>query len=309
MLDEAVAWIEANSEPTDSFIVSHCGQTLVSTYQNGFDADMLHELQSATKTFSAVLVGIALDQGLIESVDQPLVELLPDYADLLTGEKAEITLRHVLTMTTGLRWVDFGANNSFVQIGAAEDSVVYVLEQPLLAAPGETFFYNTGSSHLLSAIIHHNSGMTTAEFAEAHLFEPLGIEAYQWPALRDGVQQGGWGMYMKPADFLKFGELLLNGGRWQGEQVVSRAFVDDATAFLVPNGMGGGYGYQMWIDTNTFDVDDIAGARGYGGQDCLVMAELGLVVVFTGDIIAPAQMAQDVATVVNRFVIPAYTGP
>ncbi len=308
LLAGALAWIDDEPNYIDSFIVSHCNEIQTEAYYRGYDEATLHDLQSATKTFSAVLIGIAIDQGLIEGVEQPLVELLPDYAHLLTGDKAAITVEHTLTMTTGLRWVDFGLGNSFDRIAAAEDSVEFILGEPLETAPGEVFHYNTGSSHLLSAILHHNSGMTTAEFAELHLFGPLVIDEYSWPALQDGVNQGGWGLHMRPRDFLKLGQALLDGGVWDGQQVVDEAFVDAATAHQVATDYGGGYGYQMWIETQLFDVEDIAGARGWGGQDCLVLDDLDLVVVFTGDIAYPYEMAEHVPHLVNEYVIPAHVG-
>lgn len=305
-LDEAVDWIASNRNHIDSFQVHHCGELLVEQYYNGFTASTPHELQSATKSFTAVLVGIAIDQGLIRDVDQPIVELLPAYADLLTGERAEITVAHLLTMTSGLAWTDFGLGNSFDRIEAAEDSVAFILGEPLVTSPGEVFHYNTGSSHLLSAILHHNAGMSTAEYAERYLFGPLGVEEVEWPALRDGVNQGGWGMYLRPADFAKLGQLLLDEGVWQGERVVSEAFVDAATAPQVATEYGGAYGYQLWIQTDWFDADDIAAARGYGGQDCFVLEELHMVVTFTGDVDEPEAMAEDVIELMNDYILAAH---
>ncbi len=308
LLDEADAWIDTHAPYIDSFQLAHCGDTLVEEYRNGYQAGTHHDLQSATKTFSAVLIGIALDQGLIEGVEQPLAELLPDYARLLEGDKAQITLEHLLTMTSGLAWTDFGVGNSFDKIEAAEDSVAFILGEPLETTPGEVFHYNTGSSHLLSAIIHHGSGTTTAAYAEERLFTPLGIETHDWDTLRDGTHKGGWGLDLAPGDFAKLGQLLLDEGSWDGDRIVSQDYVDAATAPQVETDMGGFYGYQAWIETNLFDADDIAGARGYGGQDCLVLEELDMVATFTGDIRYPADNAQDVVTVMNEYVIPAWTG-
>jgi len=309
LLADALSWIDEQPNYIDSFIVSHCNEIQSEAYYRGYSDTTLHDLQSATKTFTALLIGIAIDQGMIEGVDQPLSELLPGYAHLLTGDKAGITLEHVLTMTTGMRWVDFGVGNSFDRIAAAPDSVEFILDEPLETTPGEVFFYNTGSSHLLSAIVHYNAGTSTAEYAEQHLFELLGVGDYTWPALQDGVNQGGWGLYMRPRDFLKLGQLLLDGGAWEGQQVVSEWFVDAATAHQVDTDYGGGYGYQMWIEAQLFDVDDIAGARGWGGQDCLVLDDLDVVVVFTGDIAHPYEMAEHVPFLVNDYVIPAHVGP
>jgi CubicO group peptidase (beta-lactamase class C family) len=305
-LDAALAWIDDNPNHIDSFAVAHCGQTLVATTYNGYEPATLHDLQSATKSYSAVLVGIAIDQGLISGVDQPIAELLPDHAHLLEGDKALITVEHLLTMSSGLAWTDFGPGNSFDRIAAAEDSVAFILGEPLETTPGEVFFYNTGSSHLLSAIVHNNSGMSTAAYAEQQLFEPQDITAYTWPTTLDGIAQGGWGMTMTPGDFAKLGQLLLDEGRQDDAQLVSQAFVDAATAPQVDNGMGGSYGYQLWIETNLFEVEDLAAARGYGGQDCFVLEELDMVVTFTGDIRYPADMAQDVVTLMNDFVLPAH---
>ncbi len=301
-------WIDANPTHIDSLQVHHCGELRIEAYFNGYDADALHDLQSATKTWSAVLIGIGIDQGWIEGVEQPLAELLPDHAHLLEGEKADITLEHLLTMTSGLAWQDFGLANSFERIAVADDSVAFVLGEPLETSPGEVFHYNTGSSHLLSAIVHHNAGMSTADFAQRWLFDPLGIPAPVWPALRDGVNQGGWGMEMRPSDFAKLGQMMLDEGRWQGEPLLGEGFVHAATTPWVLTDHGGWYGYQMWIETNLFEVDDIAGARGYGGQDCFVLEQLDMVVTFTGDIAYPSEMAEDVVTLMNEHILPAHVG-
>jgi CubicO group peptidase (beta-lactamase class C family) len=308
-LQRAVDWIESNPNGIDSFQVHHCGEPLVEQYYNGYTGSTRHELQSATKSYTAVLVGIAIDQGLIRDVDQPIVELLPAYAGLLTDEKAGITVAHLLTMTSGLAWTDFGARNSFERIAAAEDSVAFILAEPLVTSPGEAFFYNTGSSHLLSAIVHYNAGMATAAYADRHLFGPLGVEDVVWPALRDGVSQGGWGMEARPSDFAKLGQLLLDEGVWRGERIVSEAFVDAATTPHVATDHGGGYGYPMWIQTDWFDVQDVAAARGYGGQDCFVLEDLHLVATFTGDITKPNQMAVDVTNLMNDDILAAHAEP
>jgi len=305
-LQQAVDWITSNRNFIDSFQVHHCGELLVEQYYNGFTRTTPHEIQSATKSYAGVLVGIALDQGLIRDLNQPILELLPAYADLLTGEKANITVAHLLTMTSGLAWTDFGPGNSFDRIEAADDSVAFILGEPLVTSPGETFYYNTGSSHLLSAIIHHNAGMATAAYADRHLFGPLGIAEVEWPALRDGVNQGGWGMYLRPEDFAKLGQLLLDEGVWQGERLLSQEYVDDATSPHVPTEYGGSYGYQLWIQTEWFEVEDIAAARGYGGQDCFILEDLDTVVTFTGDIDQPDAMAVDVTNLMNNFILPAH---
>lgn len=304
-LERAESWIQQNKNYIDSFVVRHCNQVILENYYRGYNNHLTHEIQSATKTFSAALIGIALDQKILKSLEQPLYEILPQYAYLLTGAKRNITLRHVLMMTTGLRWIDFGPQNSFERIYAAPDSIAFVLAEPLVSLPGQKFAYNTGSSHLLSAIIHKTTNLTTVAYAQKYLFGPLGITDVYWPSLLDGIAQGGWGIYMRPSDMAKFGQLYLDGGRWKGRQLISQAFIDEATRNLVPTGQGGGYGFQMWI--NDFGNHDMAAARGYGGQDIFILEDLDLVVVFTGDIRFPAEMAKDVKELMEHSILPAFS--
>lgn len=305
LLEAARGWIADNETFIDGFIVQHCGERIIEEYYRGFHAERPHDMQSATKTFTAMLVGIALDQGIIESLDQPIIELLPDYADVLEGDKALITLEHLLEMTSGLEWTDFGDGNSFERIAEAEDSTRFILEQPLVSKPGESFFYNTGSSHLLSAIVRYNSNMPTAKFADEYLFGPLGISEYEWQTHPDGTHQGGWQLYMRPDDSAKFGQMLLDEGVWNGERILSAGFIDAATTFrnATPYGVSG-YGYHMWIETD-FGADDLAAARGWGGQDIFVLDELDTVVVFNGDIWHPKEMKDHNFKLMSEFIIPA----
>ena len=306
-LAAAVRYIESKETHTHAFLVHRGGKVVLEQYFEGFDKDKLHQLQSATKSITSTLIGIAIDKGHLEGVQQPLHELLPRYDALLTGKKRRITLEHVLTMTTGLEWRDWRTGptgkSSFDDIENAADSIRYVLTRPLVTEPGAVFHYNTGSSHLLSAILHHNTGMTTAAFAERHLFAPLGITAYQWPALSDGIHQGGWGMYMKPRDMLRIGQLIQGGGTWKDKRVVSKAWVDAATRRHV-DAVGfqqNGYGYHWWIPSGY--GTDVAAAMGYGGQDIFVLKAMDTVVVFTGDTRYPTIRLAEPAKILRTYVL------
>jgi len=307
-LNKAAAWIEANKTFLDSFIVLHCDNVMVEKYYNGYHADKRHDLQSATKTFSAALIGIALHEGLIDSIDQPLIELLPDYKDILVGGKEKITLRHLLAMTSGLKWTDFGPERSFEFQAAAKDSAAYILGEPLVSDPGEKFFYNTGSSHLLSVIISERTGMPASEYARKKLFSPLGVKDFVWNAHSDGRSEGGWQLYLRPRDMLKFGKLYLDGGVWQGKRLIDESYIDEATRQQVDtNGGpgGGGYGFQMWIERD-FGTEDIAAARGWAGQEIIVLEELDTVVVFNGNIMHMPENTRDVKRIMNEFIVPAH---
>lgn len=305
-LAEAIAWIEANESQLHSFLVYQCGRKILEDYYLGYDAIMPHDLQSATKTVSAMLIGAALKSGLLKDLDQPLVELLPDYAHLMIGAKANITLRHVLTMTTGLRWKDFGRANSFDEIAASKDSVQYILSEPLVSLPGEVFFYNTGNSHLLSAIITQLTGKSAFDYADEVLFSPLGMMDYRWDDFADGLNLGGWGLYMRPRDMAKLGMVLANQGRWEGRPILDADFLRQAmTAQAATQGGpgGSGYGFQMWIQDDLTEKP-VAAAMGWGGQTIFVLSELDAVVVFTGSVdINPAKNVDHIRHVLKNYVL------
>lgn len=307
-INAAVNWVATNYNYIDSMLIKHCDTLLTENYYNGFNANTLHEIQSATKTFSSTLVGILLRKGVITSLDQKISELLPNYSSLFVGGRENITVRHLLTMTTGLRWNDFTPPTSFDEINAASDSINYVLTRTLETTPGAKFAYNTGSSHLLSAIVKVKTGMSTDKYAEQELFGPLGISTYTWPKLKDGINQGGWGMYMKPIDFIKLAQLYRNGGVWNGTQILDKSFADAAIVKQVVTGNTlENYGFQMWIEED-YGTAVVAGARGYGGQDSLVAKAQGYTIVFTGSIQQPTQMATDIKNLIKNYIVPSHVG-
>ncbi len=300
---ETETWLKGRRHHLDGIMVQHRGVLVYSRMFNWFRSNQPHEIQSATKTISSMLVGIALDDGILKTVEQPIVELLPEYAPLFVGDKAKITVKHVLTMRTGLRWVDFGVDNSFEKIEVAPDSVAFVLGETLESKPGERFFYSSGSSHLLSAIIQRQTGMTAFEYAKRRLFEPLGIIEVSWPSLPDGRTQGGWGIYLSPDDMLKIGETLCSRGMYRGKHVVSASYVDEMFKRHAETHLNAGYGYQLWLP-NDHGHKDLGAARGYGGQDIFVVRDLNLVVVFTGNIGNPERNANDIRLLVRDVILP-----
>ncbi len=306
LLNQGMQWIETEATHVDSVLIQHCDRLVIERYMNGYDRESLHDLQSATKTFTAVLIGIAIDQGLIRSTNQRIKKLLPDHEHLLTNRKKRITVRHLLEMTSGLQWVDFGPERSFEKQAAADDSVAFILGERLLSTPGKTWFYNTGSSHLLSAIVREVSQRPTAEFADENLFGPLGIDRYRWSTHRDGVHEGGWQLHARPIDALKLGQMLLDGGVFDGKRIVSESFVDDATSVRQSTtSETSKYGYQMWIETD-HGPSDLAGARGYGGQNIFVAQDLDTVVVTTGSIRYPQAAVTAVRKFMGEYVTPAH---
>ena len=251
-----------------------------------FDADTPHSLKSASKSVASLAVGIAIDQGLIRSVDEPILDFFPELADIRTPERDRLLLRHALSMTLGLQWIEAtpatGPANDETRMYLSGDACRYVLTRPIIALPGEQFFYSTGALALISAIVHKATGQPLDEFARAHLFAPLGISGEQWNRIGRDTDAGG-GLYLRPRDMARIGQLVLDGGRWNGSQIVSKGWIDASTSTLVKATDDQGYGYLWWTGRARHKRKDVLwiGALGRGGQSIRIVPELDLVVVVT----------------------------
>ncbi len=217
-----------------------------------YDRTMQHDMRSISKSVTSLLFGIALEQKKIASLDQPVFDFFPEYADLRTPEKDRITLRHLLTMSTGLAWEEAlpfaDPKNDETLMTRARDPYRYVLERPLASAPGTKYNYCGGATALLGAILTKKTGQKLDDFARVNLFEPLGIADFEWVKLANGDPAAWAGLRLKPRDLAKIGQLVLNRGRWNGRQIVPAAYVDESTK---PQLVGADYvylyGYQWWL--------------------------------------------------------------
>ena len=259
-------------------LVARRGRLVAERYFRGASGQRPHNIKSASKSVLSALAGLAIEEGLLE-LDQPIAEILPEAAGLDDPRKRAITVRHLLTMTSGLESTSFGAYGSWV---ASRNWVRAALERPLLAEPGTRFSYSTGGTHLLSATISRAAGTSTHAFARRRLFEPLGIERSAWARDRQGIHVGGNNLSLLPRDMLKFGQLYLNRGRWGGRQLLPWQWTDESTrtGLAGPRGRGriyGGYGYLWWLRGPRERGAYIA--SGYGGQYIYVAPAENLVVV------------------------------
>ena len=244
----------------------------------------VHTLQSVTKSVTSILLGIAIARGDIEGPDAPLLSFLERYRIPEAGHPLwNATLDDLLTMRTGIEWHEIDRpiddTNTTIQLEASEDWVQFTLDQPMDAAPGEKWVYNSGGSHLMSAVIRAATGQLATTYAEAHLFGPLGIDTYHWKITPAGLPDTEGGLYLRTEDLARIGYLYLRGGRWGDRQVVPREWVEASVARRVDgvNQQGWGYGYQWWrLDQG--DVEVWAGL-GYGGQFLLVLPGHDLVAV------------------------------
>ena len=286
-----------------SVLVTHGGKLVFERYFRGddeipgrfygprvenitFDADTLHNVKSVSKSVVSLAVGIAIDRGLIGSVNEPIFSFFPELSDLRSPEKDRIRLSHLLTMSLGLKWVEAtpstGDDNDEVRMHMALDPCRYVLGLAATAPPGQEFFYNTGALTLLSAIMRKATGRPLDEFAHATLFESLGITAVEWSRVRGDTDAGG-GLRLRPRDMAKIGQLVLAGGRWNDRQVVSRAWIETSTAPKLKATDDQLYGYLWWLGRSRLNGREVhwVGALGRGGQSIRIVPELDLVVVVT----------------------------
>ena len=259
-------------------LIARRGRLVAERYFRGAAGRRPHNLKSASKSVLSALAGLAVEEGVL-NLDQPIADLLPETADLDDPRKQAITVRHLLTMTSGLESTSFGNYGSWV---ASRNWVRAALARPLEAEPGTRFSYSTGGTHLLSATLARVAGTSTHDFAREHLFGPLGIRHSAWARDRQGIHVGGNNLSLLPRDMLKFGQLYLNRGRWSGRQILPWQWVDESTrpGLAGPRGRGriyGGYGYLWWLRPPTERGAYIA--SGYGGQYIYVAPAEDLVVV------------------------------
>ncbi|MGY5858645.1 MAG: serine hydrolase [Candidatus Thorarchaeota archaeon] len=288
ILNDMMNAIEENQLLIDSVLIVKNGYLVFEEYPGVvYDQDNRHIIHSCTKSFTSALVGIAIEEGYIDSVDEKLVDLLPNRTYANYDERIDdITLEHLLMMTSGFEWDEWSEPysspaNSHYQYWAASNSVQFVLDLPLVHDPGEVWVYSSGSSHLLSAIVTEATGVSLLEYAAEKLFTPLGIEISDvvWPIDNQGIYRGSGGVEMIPRDMAKFGYLFLNNGTWDGEQIVPSAWVQTSSETLTTFDDYSGYSYQWW--TYSSETVSVYSANGYIGQHIFVIPSLDMVVVFT----------------------------
>jgi CubicO group peptidase (beta-lactamase class C family) len=262
-----------------SLLISHNGELVVEKYFNGMSGRQTANVKSVSKTWMSALVGIAIERGHIQGLDQPISEF---YGEKLASEddaaKRSITIGNLLSMQAGLETTSFYNYGAWV---LSDDWVRFALEQPMRAEPGSRLLYSTGNTHLLSDILTQATGKSTLQFARDELGQPLGIHIEPWPTDPNGVYFGGNNMEITPRQMLKFGELYLNKGRANGRQIVPESWVDISMEPRAESSRERGryYGYGWW-------VRDMAGVQtayawGFGGQFILLAPALDLVVVTT----------------------------
>ena len=206
-----------------------------------------------------------------------------------------MTREDLLTMRSGLDWLE--GMPVYREMTMTADWVGYVLDKPMSAEPGSLFNYCSGCSHIMSAILQESTGMNTLEYAQSHLFEPLGITNYYWQMDGSGIPNGGWGLEMTPRDMAKLGYLYLNNGTWDGQQIVPSDWVQESTRAGLAAGGGVDYAYQWWV----YPDSEMYAAQGLYGQKIYVVPDLELVIVFTANM----TNTNPIYELVEDWILPA----
>ena len=268
-----------------SLLIIKNGYLVFEKYYSYGSPSRIEVVHSITKSVTSALIGIALEKGHLDSVDEKLIDFFPEYvtAELDTRIK-EISLKHLLTMSAGFSWNDYGP--VIRDWYTSKNWAKFTIQLPIVANPGDKFNYNSSLSHLLSIILNKSTKTSTLDFAKQNLFEPLGIESGFWSQDPQGNHIGGFGSGFTARDLARFGFLYLNNGYWNGQSIVPEQWVKQSTeqqieAFNHPLYGDFGYGYQWWVKK----VDGCSSFRAWGrrGQYIVVVPELDLVIVVTSN--------------------------
>lgn len=297
MLLQAIDYIDRENLAVHSLLVVRNGRLVMEAYFHSYNHRARHDTYSCTKSVTSALIGIALREGYIESLDQRALDFLPDVDLPADDPRYAITIEDLLTMRCGFDWPESSTpyssgQNILMQMLWSPDWVEFILDQPMATTPGSVFNYNSGCSHLLAVILQEATGMPPLSFARQYLFEPLGITAVSWMRDGTGTNFGGGGLWLRPRDMAKFGQLYLQGGVWDGQQILPVDWVEASIS-------GPSYGYQWWRLAG-----DAYAALGYRGQRIVVYPDLDMVVVVTAD--------QDSSTsqhLIDTFIVPAVRSP
>jgi CubicO group peptidase (beta-lactamase class C family) len=288
-----------------SILIIRHGYLVAEVHYGSTSPTVKHELYSATKSFTSALIGIAIQKGFIDGVNRSVLDFFTDrLVANLDDRKKAITLEHLLTMSSGLDWPESGkayttTDNPYVGMMRSPDWVQFALDRPMAEQPGAVFNYNSGGSHLLSAIIQETTGIGTLAFATENLFKPLGITDVYWGADASGLAVGGSDLRLTPRDMAKFGYLYLRNGVWEGRKIVPAEWVKASTVEQIETTDDElGYGYQWWVYP-----DGSFCAHGLGGQYIFVHPGQDLVVVFTSWL--TGSDTEQPPALMNSFIVPA----
>lgn len=293
-----------------SIMILKHGEVMEERWLNGAAADIPHVMHSVSKTFTSAAVGLAVSEGHF-SIDDRVIDFFPEQLpDTISGNLAAMTVRDLLTMTCG-----HDSEPTDRRDACGNDWITGFLAHPVTHVPGTYYLYNSAGTYMLSAIVQKTTGEKVLDYLDTRLFQPLGIDRPWWDESPAGINCGGWGLYIKTEDMAKMGQLLLQGGVWEGKQVLPAEWVRQMSSYQVPCVPSGvdrttlaeqgftadnsdwmqGYGYQMWMCRfGAFRAD------GADGQYIIVLPDRDAVLVLT----TYSNMYQPYLDIVWKYLLP-----
>jgi CubicO group peptidase (beta-lactamase class C family) len=305
----------------EAILIARNGNLVLEEYFHGNIRDRAHSIQSITKSVNSLLVGRAIDEGLIGGVDEPVYEFFKDRPESRwVADEYPITLRHLLLMSSAIEWNETlpysDPENSNTAMNASDDWIGYVLDRAQAGTPGEMSVYSSGQSMLLGGVVKNTTGRYSDEYAKDTLFRDLGVDHTMWFAAPDGTRHTGGGLSLTARDLLKIGETMRTGGIWDGRRVVSESWVEASITDRLPipkepDREPWEYGYQWWLPRYVVDgqpVELIAGL-GYGGQVLGIVPSHGVVFVMNaGEWMDFKDRTLNHHQVVQEQILPTFIG-
>ena len=310
-LAQAVAAHATNTGVSSMLVMRH-GKPVLEQYWNGYDKDALHDMRSATKSITSLLVGMAIDEHALGGVDDTLAQWLsadyPGAPALAHGT----TLKNLLMMQGGLDCNDWDGSSpgNEENMYDAQDWVQFYLNLAPKYAPGSVTVYCTGNPVTLGHVLKNATHQSVVAYAQSHLFGPLGITSERWNTYDNGAEADTGGhMQMRPRDMAKIGQFALQRGMWNGTQLVSSAWIDVSTAQLgaFDSSPLDGYGYLWWHSADPWGSATVQSffANGAGGQFIIVTPELDMVTVMTGENYGNDTAVQRARWMYDAYILPA----
>ena len=328
LLDSISIAIQNGEYPNiDGVVISQDGKIKYEKYFNGFTKDSLHDSRSSFKSITGLLAGIAIDKGFIKNINEKVYSFFPEYKSYKNWDarKDSMTIEDLLEMKSGYdceEWMS--TKDCEAEMTTTNDWLKFSLDLPLAHTPGTFWAYTSCNTMILGGIIAHASKMTIPQFADQFLFQPLRITHYQWTKDPAGHAMTSGSFYILPRDMIKIGELVLHNGVWNGKRIISEKWIVQATQRMtkienfsnvkisknkIAEPQPTFYGYTWYnekIQTNQFSYNAVF-ASGNGGQYIMVIRDLHLVIVFTGNSYNSSKSKLPFDILI-RYILPYFNG-
>ena len=304
MLRTGLTKLGNNASLFSALVIRH-DRLVAERHYRGGGAQRSNNVHSASKSILQALVHIAIAKGYIGSLDDAVASYLPEYFGNASPDKKEITIRHMLTMTSGLDWTEDSTES---QVEKAPNWVQAILGRSLVSVPGTTYNYSTGNTHVVSAVLEKATRMSICQFAHQYLFGPMGITAEHWGRDPQGIFSGGYNVYLTPREMAKFGLLYLHDGKWGGQPLVPYSAVRAAQTQTTQVDDTLAYSEGWWMQT--ISGRSMYFAWGNGGQFICVIPSTDIVLVTsqnTNDNSINKEI--DPRAFIRDYLLPSITGP